>query len=162
MAAVTAVSNFSKRILPVCAADCAGNVIVQDYYIDVTTGQLTLNAFFDLGVLPAGHTVSDAILIPDDLDSNGSPAVTLDVGILTGTVGDSTSDRTCGAEIFSASTAAQTGTATRATLKSSFIILPTDADRSIGVKVAAAPATAVAGRIRVRLFMHHAAYQTQF
>ena len=67
------------------------------------------------------HTIADAILICDDLDSNGSPAITLDVGLLTGTVGDATNSRTCGAEIFSASTAAQTGAVARPTLKTALI-----------------------------------------
>ncbi|MDO8415492.1 MAG: hypothetical protein Q7S87_04705 [Agitococcus sp.] len=161
MTAVTAVSDFSKGTLPIVTGDCAGDEVVQDYYIDVTTGQLTLNAMFDIGVLPAGHTISDAILIPDDLDS-GSPAITLSVGIMDGTPGDATSDRTVGAEIFSASTAAQGATPTRASLKTAFIILPTDSHRSIGVKVAAAPTTAAAGRIRLRVWMHQSAYPQQF
>jgi hypothetical protein len=112
--------------------------------------------------LPAYHTISDAILICDDLDSAGSPAITLDVGLLTGTVGDATNSRTCGAEIFSASTAAQTGAVARPTLKTAFNILPTGADRSIGLKIAAAPATAVAGRVRLRVFMHQSDSTVQF
>ena len=72
MPVVTAVSQFSKGVLPPATGDCASDVISQDYFIDLTTGQQVLNNIFDLGVLPAYHTISDAILICDDLDSNGS------------------------------------------------------------------------------------------
>lgn len=162
MTAVTAVSDFSKGVLPMVTGDCAGDEVVQDYYIDVTAGQLTLNAMFDLGVLPAGHTISDAILIADDLDTDATPAITLNAGIMSGTPGDAASDRTVGTELFSASTAAQTGVAERASAKTAFIILPSDSHRSIGVKVAAAPDAAAAGRIRLRVWMHQAAYPQQF
>ena len=162
MPVVTAVSQFSKGVLPVANGDCASDVVSQDYFIDLTTGQQVLNNIFDLGVLPAYHTIADAILICDDLDSDGSPAITLDVGLLTGTVGDATNSRTCGAEIFSASTAAQTGAVARPTLKTAFNILPTGADRSIGLKIAAAPATAVAGRVRLRVLMHQSDSTVQF
>ena len=95
-------------------------------------------------------------------DTIGSPAITLDVGLLTGTVGDATNSRTCGAEIFSASTAAQTGAVVRPTLKTAFNILPTGSDRSIGLKIAAAPATAVAGHVRLRVLMHQSDSTVQF
>lgn len=162
MAAVVKASAFSKGIQPVVTGDCAGDVVVNDLYIDVTAAQLTLNAMFDIGPLPAGHKLVDCILLPDDLDTNGAPLVTLDVGMLTGTIGDDVADRTMDAVIFAASTAAQTGAAARPTLATAFKILPSASDRSIGVKVAAIPATAAAGRIRLRTMIAPAAYQQQF
>jgi len=155
-------SKFASRQLQVPSADRAGDVIVADYFIDVTAAQLTVGALIDLGPLQANMTVSDAILIPDDLDTNGTPLMTLDVGIMSGTPGDATSTRTMGAEIFSASTAAQTGVAQRASLATAFRIAATDADRSIGVKVLAAPATAAAGRIRLRVFLQAANKENPF
>lgn len=162
MTAVTAVSDFSKGVLPMVTGDCAGDVVVQDYYIDVTAAQLTLNAMFDLGILPAGHTVTDAILMPDDLDSHGTPVISIDVGIMSGTPGDATSDRTVGSELFNASTTARTAAVSRASVKTALTILPSDSHRSIGVQVSSAPATAVAGRIRLRVWMHQAAFPQQF
>ena len=53
MPVVTAVSQFSKGVLPTATGDCASDVISQDYFIDLTTGQQVLNNIFDLGVLPA-------------------------------------------------------------------------------------------------------------
>lgn len=161
MAAVTKVSPFSDNVQPTNYGDCAGDVVVNQFYIDVTAAQIDAGNMFDVGILPANHTVVDMILIPGDLDS-GTPAITLDVGILSGDVGDATSTRTMGAEFFSASTAAQGGTAERMSLASGFKVLPTEADRSIGVKVVTDAATAVAGRIRLLCFTAPMDHKTQF
>lgn len=158
----TIASKFATGALPTVTGDCAGDVVSADYFMDVTAAQIVAGDIIDLGPLPAYHTVSDAILIPDDLDTNGAPTLTLDVGIMSGTPGDTTSVRTCGAEIFSASTAGQTGVVARPTLPSAFKILPTELDRSIGVKFLAGAATAAAGRVRVRVFMHPADHKVQF
>ena len=146
--------------LPVVNGDCAGDVVINNYFIDVTAAQLLLNNVFEIGPIPAGHTVVDATLIPDDLDSG--TAITLDVGIMSGTPGDVVSVRTTGAELFAASTAAQTGIAAHPTLASAFTILAKEIDRSIGVKVATAPTTAVAGRIRLQVLVAPADHKLQF
>lgn len=152
MPQVTALSKFANGTLPTIYGSEAGDVQVQDLFIDLTAAQIVLNNIFDLGVLPAGHKVVDAILIPDDLDSNGTPTIALDVGILTGTPGDDvSSSRVCGAELFSADTGARTGTLARMSLAGGFRITPTESDRSIGLKIQAAPATAAAGRVRLQL-----------
>lgn len=155
-------SRFATNQLPTVTSRAAGDTIVQDYFIDLTAAQLVLNDIIDLGILPAYHVVSDALLIPDDLDTNGTPLIALDVGIMSGVPGDTVTARTCGAEIFAASTAAQTGVVARPTLPSAFKILATEADRSIGVKIQAAPATGAAGRIRLRVFMHASDQTLQF
>jgi hypothetical protein len=155
-------SRFASRNLPSPSADRAGDVIVASYFIDLTAAQLTAGQIIDLGPLQANMTIADCTLIADDLDTNGTPLVTLDVGILSGTPGDAVSVRTMGAEIFSASPAAQTGVAQRASLATAFKIAATDYDRSIGVKINAAPATAAAGRIRMKVFMEPANKETPF
>lgn len=155
-------SKYATSVLTTVTADCAGDVVSNDYFYDLTAAQNVTGNIIDIGILPAGHTISDVILLPDDLDTNVSPAMTLDVGIMSGTPGDTVTARTCGAEIFSASTAAQGATVTRASLKTAFIILPTEVDRSIGVKVLLQAATAAAGRIRLRVFMHAADHKVQF
>lgn len=162
MAAVSKVSQFSKGVLATVCASQAGQVVVNDFFIDLAAGDLVTGKTFDLGVLPAFHSVVDAILIPDDIDTGGAAAVTLDVGLLSGTVGDSVSDRTMADEIFAASTAGQTGTVARASAKTAFLIASSDKDRSIGLKVKLQPATAAAGRVRLRTFMQSVANQGQF
>jgi hypothetical protein len=153
-------SQFVTGQLSTITADSAGDTVVNDYFYDLPTAQNVTGDIIDLGILPAYHTVSDVIAVPDDLDTGA--AMTFDVGLMSGTPGDTVSARTCGAEIFAASTAAQTGAVARPTLPSAFKILPTEADRSIGVKIAAQAATAAAGRIRLRVFMHAADHKTQF
>lgn len=158
----TIASKFITNQLPTISADCAGDVIVNDYFIDLTAAQLVLNNIIDLGVLPANHTITDARLIAGDLDSNVAPLIALDVGILSGTPGDIVSARTMGAEIFAADVSARTGANSVATLSTAFLIRATDADRSIGVKIQAAPATAAAGRLRLRVLMHASDPNIQF
>lgn len=155
-------SKFASRQLPSPSGDRAGMPIVADFFVDLTAAQLQAGAIIDLGTLQANMTVSDLILIPADLDTNGTPLITLDVGIMSGIPGDATSARTCGAEFFSASTAAQTGAAVRASLVTAFTVPAVDFDRSIGVKIVAAPATAAAGRIRLRTYMQPATAQIPF
>lgn len=155
-------SKFSSGQLGTVTGDCAGDVVVNDYFIDVTAAQIEADNIFDLGILPAYHTVVDAILIPGDLDTNASPALTLDVGIMSGTPGDTDSERTCGAELFSASTAGQGGTPTRASAATAFKIKSSGSDRSIGVKVVTDAATAAAGRIRLRVLMAPSDQNIQF
>lgn len=155
-------SKFASGTLPTVTADCAGDAIVQDYFFDLTAAQNILNDIIDLGVLPAYHTVGDAILIVDDLDTNGTPLVALDVGIMSGTPGDTLSARTCGNELFAADTTARTGGTSRMSKSAGFTIIATEADRSIGVKIQAAAATAAAGRIRLRLWMHASDHKVQF
>lgn len=162
MTAVTKVSKFSDGTLGTITADCAGDLVVNEYFVDVTAAQIDANNMFDVGVLPAYHTIVDMILIPDDLDTNGTPALTLDVGILSGTPGDDTSDRTIGAEFFSASTAGQGATPTRMSLATGFKVIPTETDRSIGVKVVTDAATAAAGRIRLLCTMAALDHKVQF
>lgn len=149
----TILSDFAKRVRNTVNGDCAGDVVVNRFFVDLAAADLVANNVIDLGVLPAGHTVVDAVLIPDDLDTNGTPTITLDVGLMSGTPGDGVSVRTVGAELFSASTAAQTGAVANMALKTGFTIQSSAADRSIGVKVVAGAATGAAGRLRLIVSM---------
>lgn len=155
-------SKFSKGVLPFVTGDCAGDVVVNEYFVDVTAAQIVLNDIVDIGVLPAYHTVVDMILVPDDLDTNGTPAIALDVGIMSGTVGDTATARTCGNEFFAADTGARTGAVSRMSKAAGFTVLPTEADRSIGVKFQAAAATAAAGRIRLLVKLAPTDHKVQF
>lgn len=88
--------------------------------------------------VPLGARVTDVVLGSDDLDTNGTPTITLDVG----DGGDV--DR-----YLAASTIAQTGAApTGAILKTGFGYVYTAAD-TIDIMVKAAPATGVVGTVRL-------------
>lgn len=121
--------------------------LVGDY--TVPTG-LAANDVIEMVVLPAGYVPIDAVLVAEDLDSNGSPTVTLDLGLISGTAGAADNARTCGTEAFAASTVGQAGGVARPTKKDFGLIAPTDADRGIGLKLAAGAATLVVGA-KIRL-----------
>ena len=153
-------SKHAKNQIAVAVSAGANQLVVNDYFYDLPTAQNVTGDIIEMGILPAYHTVSDVVLIADDLDAG--TAISLDAGLMSGTPGDAVSARTCGAELFSGANTAQAGGAARASLKSAFTILPTETDRSIGVKIATQAATPAAGRIRLRVFMHAADHKLQF
>lgn len=144
-------SNFVTRKAAVTVGDCAGDIVVNRFYIDLGVADLALNNQIDLGILPAGHTVVDAVLISDDLDTGTTLA--LDVGIMSGSVGDAVSVRTVGNELFQASTLSETGGVARISAASAFTVVAQPYDRSIGVLVKTAPAGGIAGRLRLLVTM---------
>ncbi len=153
-------SLFITSQLATVSQSGAGDTFANDYFYDLPAAQNILNDIVEIGTLPAYRTIADAVLIVDDLDS--ATAVALDVGIMSGTVGDPNPARTCGNELFAADTTARTGGAARMSLKNGFLVKPTEEDRSIGVKIQAASGTPVAGRIRLRVWFHAADHNYQF
>jgi hypothetical protein len=105
----------------------------------------------ELVPLPNGCVLVDAILDVDDLDT-GTPAIVLDVGVMSGNWGDTAQDRTNGDELFDGITTAQAGGVARPTLATAFRIAATTNDRSIGVTIVTDAATAAAGVIGLRVF----------
>lgn len=110
----------------------AGGVVAQRFEATIDA-DLDVGDIVELAVLPAYHTVVDAIL---DTEALGT-SVSVDVGIMSGAVGDPDGTRTCGDELFSAEDASAAAVV-RASASSAFTIAPAGADRSIGVKVSAA------------------------
>lgn len=148
-------SQFATRVQNTVNADAAGKTVANDFFVDLLATDLVAGNVIDLGILPAGNSVSNVQLMCDKLDSNGTPAITLDVGLMSGEVGVADAARTVGQELFAGSNNAQSGTAvaTPAT-RAALTIAATKFDRSIGVKIVTAPATAAAGRIRARVFVY--------
>lgn len=144
--------------IPIAYPDCAGDVVVNRYEIDLGSAPLkgvTLaqDDILDIGIIPGTSQVVDVIIDSDDLDSNGTPTLAFDVGVLTGTPG-TTGSRTCGNEFFAASTVAQAGGVVRTTKKEAFRVARADKDTSVGVKITAAAATqATSGKIGVSVFV---------
>lgn len=136
----------SKRQVVAPYPDCAGDVVATRFAYSFASAP-SLNDIIEIGVLPAGARVIDMILDSDDLDFGGSPAMTFDVGLMSGDFGVDDDARTCGAEFFSGSTVPQAGGVVRPTLKTAFRTAPVQYDRSIGLKVAAAAATFQAGSV---------------
>src|SRR5690606_28104612 len=123
----------------------AGGVVAQRFEATIDT-DLDVGDIVELAVLPAYHTVVDAILDTEALGSD----VSVDVGVMSGAVGDPDGTRTCGDELFSAEDASAAAVV-RASASSAFTIAPAGADRSIGVKVSAA--VTAGKKIALTLFM---------
>lgn len=138
-------------------SSCSGNLVRNIYEINFAEAPfrgvtLLANDLIDIGILPANHTVHDMIIDTDDLDSNATPLISVDVGMMSGTPGDTVSARTVGQEFFAADTTARTGGLSRMTRQTGMRVTPTGADRSIGVKINAAAATQAStttGRFRL-------------
>lgn len=103
----------------------------------------------EIGCLPQGCKLVDAVIVADDLDTGA--ALTFDVGIMTGEFGEADPTRTCGNEILAASTIGQAGGVARPTKADAFRIPTNSRDRGVGVKIGTVPAGFQAGTITVIL-----------
>lgn len=137
-------SDWAKGMRAIPYPGGAGRSTVQRYTINVPAGA-ALGDIFEMAPIPPGCRVTDMVLDCDDIDSGGSPAVLLDVGIMSGEWGKNDGARTCGAEFISGSNVGQAGGTARPTLRTAFRTGVADTARSIGVKIATAAATAQAG-----------------
>jgi hypothetical protein len=115
---------------------------------------LALNDVIEMGGLAEGLVPVDVILVAEDLDSNGTPTVSLDAGIVSGVYGATTgAARTCGNEFFAANTAGRAGGVARADKAAGLLLTPSLDIVPFGLKVAAAAATLVVGaKIRMTVF----------
>lgn len=147
-------SEWATHQKNTATAGCAGTEVAQLFEIKWPTAAVASGDIIELGILPAYNSVTDALLICDDLDAGTT--LVFDVGVMSGDVGDKVSVRTCNAELFSASTTGQAGGVARTTLASAFTIAAADKDRSIGVKVTTAATTPAPGA-KLRLLLKYAA-----
>jgi hypothetical protein len=127
---------------PISADGYEPIVLVGDYTVEAA---LAANDVVEMVIIPAGYVPVNSHLACEDTDSNGTPTITLDEGLISGTAGAKDNSRTCGNEAFAASTVAQAGGVAAPTKKDFFLIAPTTADRGYGVKVAAGAATLTVG-----------------
>ena len=105
------------------------------------TAALALNDVLQSPVLSQGSTIVDVMLITSDLDTNGTPLITLDVGI----GGDT-------ARFIAASTVGQAGGVARASAVAAQPLTLTS-DDTVDVLVHAAPATgATTGTVTLHVF----------
>lgn len=137
-------SKYSKGLIVPPYPAFAGGVVAHRF-AHTFTATPALNDILELALIPAGARVVDMILDSDDLDSG--TALLFDVGIMSGAWQLNDNARTVGAEFFSGSNVGQAGTIARPTLKSAFRTVRTQADRSIGVKIATAATGFINGEI---------------
>lgn len=130
-----------RKQAPVSAE--AGGVVAEKYKF-VVTADLAANDIIELAVLPAYHTIVDAILVTDETGT-----ATFDVGIMSGILGSPDQARTCGNELFAG---AADASVVRMTKAAGFRIVPIEGDRAIGLKVLGAGITQAGQVIELVLF----------
>jgi len=118
-------------------------------YEHTTTATMGSGDILEMGCIPAGATITDVVLVSDDLDS-GTSTLRCDVGVMSSFYGDSTAGRTCGAEFFSADAITSTGGVARMTLPTGFrVAADRTKDRGIGIKIATAANVWANGKINL-------------
>ena len=129
----------------------------------VVPAGLAINDIIEMGGLPAGHIPSDVLIHWPDMDSNGTPLISADVGLITGRFGDPVlGSRACGNEFVAGSQVPRTGGIDRLA-KSLAGIAPTNTERGWGIKIGAAAATlATGGVIRATLYVEPAPLGVDF
>lgn len=143
MAIIQSDWGAGRKIAPVSAE--AGVVLSERYTYTVPAGTTIADGdIIELGILPAFHTVVDAILV---LDEAGT--ATYDVGIMSGVPGDPSASRTSGNEYFAGAADAQV---TRMTKAAGFRVAAIAGDRSVGLKVTGAAITGAGQVLDLVLF----------
>lgn len=122
----------NARTYPVSGVGLGGRVMKHARAEFTTTAALALNDIVDLFDLPPHARVQSGYIKSTDMDTNGSPTITFNVGI-TGTAG----------LFFASSTAPQAGTVDR-TMAATGVDYVTTAKTRVKLVVNAGPATGVA------------------
>lgn len=138
---------------PVPTADGACDLVTVRFTLDLPTGDLALNDCGAIGILPAGHVPVDVHVDATDMDS-GAAAMVLQVGVLNAGETDLSTAAADGGAHWGVTTAANTAFHQRLTFNGQAVVSVASAstDRKIGLKVATAPTTAVAGTVGVTVF----------
>lgn len=106
----------------------------------ITTGMLALNKTTDLLKVPAGFTLTGLIVIPSDMDTNGTPTLVLAIG-----------DSGSATRVLSGFTGAQSGTANLSAVNPANILYQWTTETTLFMTATTAAATAVAGTLTVLL-----------
>lgn len=137
-------SVWALELVQTYRPQTAGATHSQKFYFDIPAGGFAANDVLELGVLPPYATIVGAKLVP--IGSLG--AATVDVGLMSGELGDPSTSRTVGNELFA-------GAALTAIVEPSkpdaYIIKAVEKARSIGVKFSAAVAAGEGKRLMLIL-----------
>lgn len=135
-------TNSAQSRLPAPGHGFGGNVKVS--YGEVAfTGAITTADSATVCNLPVGAIVLGATIEADDLDTNGTPTITLNVG-----------DAGSANRYFAASTVAQTGAVASATATTGVFTTVAAGQTAVIVAVAANAATSAAGSVRVAVLYY--------
>lgn len=117
-------------------------VVVGEY---ITGATLPVNSVIEMGGIPADTVPVDVIIVGQDCDSNGTPLISFDAGVLSGLYGKNDDARTIGAEFASGSNILRTGGVLQNAVATGLLLAPSNVDRGFGIKITAAAATLVVG-----------------
>ena len=123
--------------------------------VSLIAAQSAINNVVELAILPAGCVPISYVLDLDDLDSNGTPTITADLGIINAAeTAVSTAAADGGAKWLTANTAAQNGgivlsNASKAAYDILKAVTPVDYNRIVGIVFPAGAATGQAGKARL-------------
>ncbi len=125
-----------------------GAIVVEEATVALTDA-LAADDVAVLCPIPAGHKIVDAILVADDLDSNGTPTIAVSVGVYNDD--DDSPDLEANKDLITASTVAQGGGVARADQADGLGLAVADSKQWAALKVDTGAATAVAGNVTLRL-----------
>ncbi len=138
-------SNVGKRLTSAPIVYEHGDVKVAEFTFTFSAGFVAASDKLELGEIPAGAQVVDAIAIPENLNGN------ITIGVMSGDLGNPDSARTVGSELFSAT--AMASTPVRASALTAFTIAPNHTDRrSLGLTASADISGAANKKITLRVF----------
>lgn len=140
--ASTLYASAAKASRPAVTSSSSGLSVNEGRY--TLLAALVINDLIQLCKLPANHVPVDFVLDSDDLDSDGSPAIVIDVGIKDSVGATSDIDA-----LIDGSTVAQAGGVARMDAIAARRIAPVNYDRIVEVKVITAPATGVASAVSI-------------
>lgn len=142
--------QLAGRVPAVSAAGC--EVVAERQEINLVSADLDLNDCGGVVLLPARHVPVAAFIDSEDLDTNASPTIAMQLGILNAGETDlSTAAADGGAVWASGITVSQAGGMVQVVGRPMTQVLPSDVDRRVGVKLTAASATKAAGRVGITL-----------
>lgn len=95
-------SDIGKRLASAPIVTEAGQVKSADFTFNFASGIVAASDKLEIGEIPAGAQLLDAILLPANLNGN------ITVGLMSGEVGTVDAGRTVGSELFSAQAVAST------------------------------------------------------
>jgi hypothetical protein len=150
---VTATGVLPVRIPPPIADDQASLLVAKSSLSLVSGTVLVANDVLEVGILPAYHVLVDFILTSDSWDSNATPTLAANIGVMTGLVGDTSRINTAvGTELAAAAVFGKTGVSVYvkcAAVAANRVAQSKTVDRSIGMACTTAAATDVAATRRL-------------
>lgn len=139
-------SDQAKRLKPVPLNDFHGTLNAAMASVAVAAS-LALNNKAELLAHPADTQLIDLTFIVTDLDSGGSPSITINFGFLAGEFGDDDDTRVVGTDFAENSDIGQAGGVLSIGKDVLAAIAPSATTRGIGFEVSAAAATGAAGTV---------------